>query len=360
MKHVYIHVPFCKNICSYCDFCKLYYNEEFAKRYLTALEKEINEYYMGEKIKTIYIGGGTPSCLPINQLDKLFEIIKPISKEEDCEITFECNPEDINDALISKLSLNGVNRISIGVQSFNKEKLNFLSRTADFEDIKTKLDLIRSYDINNINLDLMYAIQNETLDILKKDVKMFLKLKPDHISTYSLIIEEHTKLNNLNIQNINEELDYKMYKYICKKLKKNGFNHYEISNFALNNKESKHNLCYWSNKEYYGFGLGASGYINGFRYDNTKNLDEYEKGNYRQTMSLLSNREVMDYELILGFRKTKGINIKEFYEKYDVNIQDVYAIKPLIKNKDLIYKEGHLYINPEKLYIMNEILLKII
>ena len=172
MKHVYIHIPFCKNICSYCDFCKMFYNEKFASTYLDALAKEVNEFYMGEKVNTIYIGGGTPSCLKEKELDQLFDIIKVFNRTTDCEITFECNPDDINDSLVAKLAVKGVNRVSIGIQSFNIKNLKFMERESNFEDIRTKMNLIRYYGINNINLDLMYAIPGETLETLKKDIKL--------------------------------------------------------------------------------------------------------------------------------------------------------------------------------------------
>ena len=360
MNHVYIHIPFCKNICSYCDFCKMFYNKEMVSNYLKALENEINDYYMGEKVGTIYIGGGTPSILCYEELDKLFDIINLINKKDNCEFTFECNPEDINEFLVKKLVSNGVNRISIGVQSFDKNNLKFMERTADFENIKLKMNLLRYYGIDNINLDLMYAIPNESLDVLKKDLKLFLKLNPTHISTYSLIIEEHTKIKIAGIQSIDEDLDAKMYEYIVKKLKAKGYTHYEVSNFALTDKYSRHNLAYWDNEEYYGFGLGASGYMNGFRYENTHNLNEYIKGNYRSNESLLSKQEIMEYEIMLGLRKISGINIQVFFDKYDINIQEVFPVKPLLKNKDLIYEDGFLFINPERIYIMNEILNKMI
>lgn len=360
MKHAYIHIPFCQNICSYCDFCKMYYDTKFVSDYLDALKKEIDDYYMGEEIETLYIGGGTPSCLKSGELTKLFEILKVFKKSNNIEYTFECNPSDINEELLNKLLINNVNRISIGIESFNENNLKLMERKANFDDIKKKIELIRYYGINNINIDLIYALPNETIDILKKDLKLFLKLNPSHISTYSLIIEDHTKLKINNTKPINEELDAKMYETICKKLKKKGYNHYEVSNFAKPNLESKHNLCYWNNEEYYGFGLGASGYINGFRYDNTRNLNEYIKGNYHLNEALLSKKEIMDYELMLGFRKLSGINLEEFYKKYNINMQDAYPIKPLLATKDLIYKNGNVYINQEKLYMMNEILLKLI
>lgn len=360
MESIYIHIPFCRNICSYCDFCKMFYNGEVADKYLEALKREVEEFYLNDKIKTIYIGGGTPSILNPEELSKLFEIIKMFDLSEDNEITFECNPEDINELLIEMLSHNGVNRLSIGVQSFNKSKLTFMDRTTDYKDLKEKITMIREKGINNISLDLMYGIPEESLDNLKKDVKLLLKLNPEHISTYSLIIEDNTMAKIKGYINIDQDLESNMYDYICKKLKAKGYNQYEISNFSKEGFKSRHNLTYWNNLEYYGFGLGISGYMNGFRYENTKNIDKYIKGEYRQNEALLSKQEVMENELMLGLRKTNGINLQEFFDKYGVNVQEVFPVNPLIKNKDLIHKDGNIFINPNKLYIMNEILLKLI
>ncbi len=360
MKSIYIHIPFCKKICTYCDFCKIYYNEKDSSRYLKALNEEIDEYYLNEEIETMYIGGGTPSALNMGEVDHLFNILKVINKKSNCEVTYECNPEDITKKLIDKLHSYGVNRISMGVQSFNKNKLLFMGRESIYKDLKEKINLIKECGINNISLDLMYGIPGESLDDLKKDVKLFLKLKPEHISTYSLQIEDGTIAKINGAKNIDETLEYEMYTYIVKKLKQKKYNNYEISNFSKEGYESKHNLAYWNNNEYYGFGLGASGYVNGFRYENTKNINTYCNNEYRKEASLLSLSEKMDYEIMLGLRKKEGINLKDFFLKYDINMQDKYPVKALLKNKDLIHKNGYIFINPKRIYTMNEILLKLI
>lgn len=357
-KSVYIHIPFCKNICSYCDFCKFIYNEKWVGAYLTGLNNEIKDRYMDDPIKTIYIGGGTPSALSIDELKRLFKIISVFNTNDLEEFTFECNLSDINEGLLEILKNNKVNRLSIGIQSFNEKNLEFMERNADFKDALKKINLCHQYGFNNINLDLMYAIPGETLKDLKKDLNLFLKLNPTHISTYSLILEDHTKLSSKNVSYIEEELDYEMFKLISKKL--NSANHYEISNFSIPGYESKHNLVYWNNEEYYGFGLGASGYIDDIRYQNTKNLKEYLLGNYVLEKEILGLKEKMDYEIMLGLRKLKGINILEFRNKYNKDIEKVYNLKPLLKSKDLIKKKGYIFINPQKIYIMNEILIKII
>ena len=357
---IYIHIPFCKSICSYCDFCKVLYNEEWVKLYLQKLKEEIKDRYMGENIKTIYIGGGTPSCLSYVYLDYLLKLTDLFKKDSLIEFTFECNIEDINEELLDLLKKYHVNRLSIGIESFDKNNLEFMKRTNDYKDVYNKIKLIRNKGFNNINLDLIYALPNETLNVLKKDINKILKLKPEHISTYSLIIEDNTYLSYKKINSINEDLDLQMYEYICKKLKHHKYNHYEISNFCLDGRESIHNLCYWNNEEYYGFGCGASGYIDGIRYDNTKNLSEYLKGIINSKNEIIDVNTKREYELMLGLRKINGINLKAFYDKYHVNMQDIFPIKPLLKNGDLIYKNGNIMINPKKIYLMNEILLKLI
>lgn len=359
VKAVYIHVPFCKNICPYCDFCKFYLNDSWVNNYLISLEKEIKSKYQKEIIKTIYIGGGTPSCLSIKDLKRLFKIIK-IFKVENPEITFECNLNDITKELLTLLKDSGVNRLSIGIQSFNKQNQEIIGRNSSFKDALEKINLCKSVGISNINVDLIYAIKGQSIKSLKKDLQLFTKLPVMHLSTYSLMIEPNTILYNQKFCPIDENIDEKMYQFIIKYLKKKGFNHYEISNFAKKGYESKHNNVYWYNENYYGFGPGASGYLNNIRYDNTKNLNAYFKGDFILNEEKLSKKDIMDYEIMLGMRLTKGINVQKFNEKYHCNLIDLYNIKTLIKEKLLIYKKGNIFIHPGKLYIMNEILIRMI
>lgn len=360
MKHMYIHIPFCNHICSYCDFCKMFRNNNFIDSYLDGLAKEIDEYYNGEVMDTLYIGGGTPSCLGIDYLNKLFNILNKVKLNNNYEYTFECNPEDISEELINILIKNKVNRISIGIESFDVDNLGFMERKVNFKDIQNKINMIKNKGINNFNLDLIYGIPEESLSTLKKDLKLLVKLKPTHISTYSLQIEKHTKIYNEGIVNISEDLDYKMYNLIIKYLKKHKYNHYEISNFSLEGFESKHNTSYWNNEEYYGFGLGASSYIDGFRYENTRNLNKYLNGIYHKNEELLSIDDKMYDEVMLGLRKLKGINLKEFKDKYGVDLSAKFYIDDLVKNKELIIKNGYLFVNPKYIYTINEILVKIL
>lgn len=358
MESVYIHIPFCKSICSYCDFCKMYYNGSFVTQYLNALIKEIQDKYMGEEIKTLYIGGGTPSALTIKDLNYLFDIIKKFNLSSDLEFTFECNLNDINEELLTLLKNNGVNRLSIGIESFNENKLKFMERSHTYEEAMEAMKLARNLGFDNINVDFIYGIPGESIKDMKKDLDMILKLNPDHVSTYSLIIEDNTKIGSAGVLPIPEELDASMYEYICDMLDSKKYEHYEVSNFAKDGKKSKHNLKYWNNEEYYGFGLGASGYIHGVRYDNTRSLTKYINGEYVKSEEMLSKEDKMYYELMLGFRKMEGINLKEFYRKYEINMQEAFNLKDVLNEEELIVDGEYIYINPADIYVMDEILIK--
>ncbi len=360
MDSCYIHIPFCKSICSYCDFCKLLYNGPWVTKYLNALLLEINDRYQGEKIRTLYVGGGTPSVLQGKDLKYFFDIINKFDLSLLEEFTFECNLNDINESFLHTLKNNRVNRLSIGIESFNPEKLAFMERNHTFDDAKEKIELARSIGFDNINIDLIYGIPGETLKDFKKDLNLMLKLKPDHISTYSLIVEDNTKISNSGVVPISEELDASMYEEVIAELEHKGFIHYEVSNFCKEGKASKHNMKYWNNEEYYGFGLGAHGYLNGVRYQNTRSLTEYFNGKYTLKSEILSKEDKMYNELMLGFRKMEGINLEKFYNKYDINLQEAFNIRNAIKNEELIYDNGYIYINPDYIYVMNEILIKIL
>lgn len=358
IKSAYIHIPFCKSICSYCDFSKMYYNSNFVNSYLNALSNEIKEDYKGEMLDTIYIGGGTPSALNIDELKRLFLITNTLNLSDNYEFTIECNIEDVNKEKLELFKNNKVNRISIGVQSFNNKILKYLNRKYDSEIILKKINLAKKY-FDNINIDLIYAVNNETIDDLKKDLKMFLSIDIPHISCYSLIIEKNTILYNKNEEYISEDLDRLMYDTIEKTLSSN-YCHYEISNYAKKGFESKHNLCYWNNKEYYGFGLSAASYIENKRINNTRNLKKYIEFNRDKEEEILTKEDKIRYELILGFRKIKGINKKEFYNKYNIDIHDLYNINELLKKGYLNEDDKYIFIPKEYIYVSNDILINFI
>ena len=356
MKSVYIHIPFCDDICTYCDFCKFYKNDEWIDKYLSILELEVKEKYNNEEINTIYIGGGTPSILNLKQLKKLFSIIKIFKTNKLEEFTFECNVESITKEKLEYLYKNKVNRLSIGVQSFNDKFLKYLNRHHNYSEVKEKIKLAKEIGFNNINIDLIYAIEEQTIKNVEEDLNKFLELDITHISTYSLIIEPNTILYINKTKEIDEDLDYEMYKLICNKLKEHGYNHYEISNFARPGYESKHNLVYWNNKNYYGFGLSASGYIDNIRYTNTRNLNKYLKKEYVEESHVLSKIETIENEFILGLRKIEGINKQDFLKQYSIDTKSIDIVNKLLKEKKLKENKTNIYINPKYIYLSNMIL----
>jgi len=361
MKAVYIHIPFCTHICHYCDFSKIYYHKLLVDRYLIALEKEIKQYYQGELIKTIYIGGGTPTALNLNQLKTLFRLIKLFKLVPDGEFTIECNPENTDESKLILFKQNNINRLSIGVQTFNKKHLQFLGRQHTNQEVKNLIKAAQQLGFDNISVDLMYGFYQQSLINLKQDLKLILKYKINHLATYSLNIEPHTQLFLKKIPFIDEKKELLMYNYICRILKKRGYQHYEISNFSKPGYQSKHNLTYWDNEEYYGFGLGAHGYLNNIRYSNTKSITNYYMGHYRYKERKVTNQEQVENEMILGLRKITGINKVHFKNKYQQSIDTVFpSIYDLIKKGDLIDDGENIYIKEDKLYISNAILINFI
>lgn len=354
---IYIHIPFCSSICSYCDFCKIIYNEKYINNYLCMLEKEIKERYREEKISTIFIGGGTPTSLDYDELKRLFDIIKIFDRSKLIEFTIESNIESIDEDKLKLMKENGVNRISIGVESFDDNTLKLLGRRHRKEDIFNKIELVKKY-FDNINIDLIYAAYND-INILKRDIDNFLKLDIPHISTYSLIIEDNTILKIKGMKNIDEDLDCDMYKYIEDILEKNNYIHYEISNYAKEGYESKHNQVYWNNDNYYGFGLSSTSYIDNIRRVNTKNLSKYLKGKFIDREDLEDTSTRMENEVMLGLRKFEGIDIIKFKDRYNKNIEEVFNIEDLIRDNYLIKEDNYIKINKEYMYISNEIISRI-
>lgn len=359
IKSVYIHIPFCKNICSYCDFCKNYYSENIAGNYLDSLKCEINDIYKNEILDTLYIGGGTPSCLSNKNLRKLFEIINIFKLSKTYEFTFECNYEDINEEMLQYLKNNRVNRISIGLQTFNDKFSGILQRNINKKEMIKKIELSKKY-FDNINLDFMYGFNNETIDDIKSDLDDFIKLKVSHISTYSLIVCDNTKLIINGYKSINEDIESDMYKIIVNTLKDNGYNHYELSNFSKKGFESKHNITYWNNSNYYGFGAGASGFIGDVRYDNTKSVFNYINKKRVMYKEIISKEQMLKDEVMLSLRLTTGINKNKFFDKYHLDLKKVFDIKEIIASGFLAEDKSNIFIPSKYLFVSNEIILKIL
>lgn len=358
VKSAYIHIPFCKSICTYCDFCKNFYNENIVNNYLGSLEKEIETSYKEEILDTLYIGGGTPSFLSSSNLNKLFSILKRFKLSKTYEFTFECNYDDITEELLLLLKENRVNRLSIGIQTFNEKYQNILNRKINKKEMIDTINLSKKY-FDNINIDLMYALPQESTKDLESDLNTFIDLDVKHISTYALIIEEHTKLGLSNIKELDEDIQNKMYYKIVSKLKDNGYNHYELSNFSKEGFSSKHNLTYWNNEQYYGFGAGASGFINNVRYDNTKSIMNYINGKRLVYEEVIEKQQMIKDEIMLGLRKIDGINKERFTNKFGMQLKDAFDIKELIKKGLLIENKSNFFIPEKHLFISNEIILRL-
>lgn len=355
---IYINIPFCNSICTYCDFCKIFYNKKYINDYLNNLEQEIKVRYKSEIVNTIFIGGGTPSSLDDEELIRLMNIIEIFKLNDNYEFTVECNIESITENKLKIMKKYGVNRISIGIESFDNSIIKLLGRNHTKKDVYNKMEIVKRY-FSNINIDLIYAAYDD-INILKSDIDCFLKLDIPHISTYSLIIEDNTMLKINGMKNIDEDIDYEMYKYIEDALEKNNYIHYEISNYAKNGYQSKHNLVYWNNEEYYGFGLSSTSYINNERITNTKNLRKYLNGKYIGT-SISEDKEIkMENEVMLGLRKLDGIDLDRFKEKFNVSLEDIYNIDNLISEGYLVKEDNYIKINKKYMYISNEIIVRIL
>lgn len=355
---IYIHIPFCNSICTYCDFCKIFYNKKYINDYLNNLEQEIKVRYKSEIVNTIFIGGGTPSSLDDEELIRLMNIIEIFKLNDNYEFTVECNIESITENKLKIMKKYGVNRISIGIESFDNSIIKLLGRNHTKKDVYNKMGIVKRY-FSNINIDLIYAAYDD-INILKSDIDCFLKLDIPHISTYSLIIEDNTMLKINGMKNIDEDIDYEMYKYIEDALEKNNYIHYEISNYAKNGYQSKHNLVYWNNEEYYGFGLSSTSYINNERITNTKNLRKYLNGEYLDT-SVYEDKDIrMENEIMLGLRKLDGIDLDRFKDKFNVSLEDIYNIDNLISEGYLVKEDNYIKINKKYMYISNEIIVRIL
>lgn len=328
---IYVHIPFCKKKCKYCDFISFCCNEEKIEKYFEALYKEIaNKRIENEKeVTTIYIGGGTPSIPDSEYIVKIIENIKKRFKlTDDVEITIEINPGTITEEKLLEYKRSGINRVSIGLQSANDRILKLIGRIHSYEEFLNTYELVKKIGYNNINVDLMLGIPTQTIEELIDTVTKIVNLNPNHISIYSLIIEENTEIQKMitskEIEQIDENIERKMYWKTKSILEKNGYIHYEISNFAKKNYESKHNVDCWNQEEYIGFGVAAHSYINGKRFSNIDNIDDYIYNKNCLENNIIVN-EVQNKEkqakeyMMIGLRKIDGISISEFERKFRIN-----------------------------------------
>ena len=337
----YVHIPFCTQICYYCDFSKVFIKNQPVDSYLEHLLQEFHSYDI-QKLRTLYIGGGTPTALSASQLEVLLEgLTKNLDLSMLEELTIEANPGDLDADKIAVLQNSAVNRVSLGVQTFDDKMLKKIGRSHTEKDIYENIDRLKLAGFDNISIDLIYALPGQTMDQVKDNVAKAIALDIPHMSLYSLILENHTVFMNRmrrgKLPLPKEELEAEMFEYIIAELERAGFEHYEISNFSKQGFESRHNLMYWDNAEYYGIGAGASGYVDGVRYKNHGPIRHYlkavEEGSARINEEHLSQREQMEEEMFLGLRKRSGVSIACFEEKFERSFQELYGdiVKDLIQ-----------------------------
>lgn len=320
---IYVHFPFCKSKCRYCDFNSSAQNWCLEDDYINALVSEIENSTYTDKVDTVFFGGGTPTAVKISNLIKVVEAVKSKFTLDNAEFTVECNPATIDYEVFLKLKNAGVNRISIGLQSANDDELKFLGRIHTFDMFLKTYEDAKKAGFDNINVDLMFSLHQQTLDKWLYTLNKVVDLKPAHISAYSLIVEEGTPFYELDLELPDEETDRAMYYGAVDLLKSKGYNHYEISNFALDGCECKHNVKYWKRENYLGFGCGASGMYNDVRYQNTYDVFEYIKNN-TVSEEVLTTADAMAEHIFLGLRMVCGFNIEEFKRIYNVDFRKKY------------------------------------
>ena len=338
---IYIHIPFCRAKCKYCAFYSIAAESELIDRYVDALCIEIKSSAQNQNITTVYFGGGTPSILTIDQLSKIFDTLHKNYNLSHCiEFTLEANPGTVDKFYINDLRKLGINRLSLGVQSFDDDLLRTLGRIHNNQEaIATVKAAVSIFD--NVSIDLMYDLPNQTTKILQNTLDIAMNLNVQHISIYGLEIESETefgKLHNSGRLNLpNDDDSDKMYELITGELPRHGFKRYEISNFAIEGFESRHNLGYWSDVKYFGFGAGAHSYLNistkypfGVRLSNIHNVREYIDNinsgfNIKETEEILTQKSAMEEFCFLALRKAEGINLKNFKDKFGMDIKNIYA-----------------------------------
>ena len=370
---LYIHIPFCKRKCEYCDFKSYAGKEELVDEYIKWLKYEVKEVGEGNRldyennldklaiVKTIYIGGGTPSLIDSKYINEILEVVKQnYTLENDLEITIEVNPGTVNQEKLEQYKKSGINRLSIGLQSTHDRLLKKLGRIHNYEEFLNTFELARKVGFENINVDLMLGLPEQSIEDLKESVEEVIKLNPEHISVYSLIVEEGTpfykKLEENELELPKEEIERKMYWTVKQELEKAGYIHYEISNFAKAGFESKHNLSCWNQEEYIGFGTSAHSYTNNVRYSNIDSMEEYidnfkkesEADNFVFHEKQNKDSKMKEF-MMLGLRKIEGVSIKEFKNRFTLNPIFVYR-----KELEKLVTEELIEIDGDKIKLTNK------
>lgn len=367
---IYLHIPFCKRKCAYCDFTSFSGKAKLIDKYIEALKQEINKIKIDKQeylVSTIYFGGGTPSFIDSKHIIEILKLIKEkFNIHKNSEITIEINPGTVTEEKLKDYYNAGINRISFGLQSTNSRLLKLVGRIHSYSSFLEGYNLARDVGFKNINIDLMIGLPVQTLGDVKKDLERIVNLKPEHISVYSLIVEEGTrieqKIKSKELYLPSETLERKMYWTVKEELEKSGYIHYEISNFAKQGFESKHNTACWNQEEYVGFGLAAHSYIDSTRYSNTENLEEYVVGDAAfddPQIKIIHERQTkedkMKEYMLLGLRKIEGVKISEFKNKFIDNPIYLYkeVLNKLVKKELIEIEEDNIKLTAKGIDLAN-------
>jgi oxygen-independent coproporphyrinogen III oxidase len=370
---IYIHIPYCLHKCGYCDFNSHPENREESEIYVGALLSEIEHYapkLAGQAVPTLFFGGGTPTLLPPSSLDKILGKVKQhYNLTKDCEITIEANPATIKQETLEQIRSSGFNRISIGVQSFDIDELKLLERVHNEEEIHTTVDRARLAGFNNLSLDLMSGLPDQSTEKWHSHLRQALDKKPDHISAYGLTIEPATSFFKLQERGLltlpPEETQLEMFQASIETLQSAGYEQYEISNFSKPGFECRHNLNYWDNGEYLGLGAGASSYINGERFKNINLPSRYirdvqAKGSAVESTEKLELLHAMGETIMLGLRVLKGIPIDKFEARFHISFSNVYGkvIDPLLSDGLITLNQNRMALSRKGLFLADSVILK--
>ena len=370
---LYLHIPYCLHKCGYCDFNSHPENQVESVHYVEALLKEIKFYSTTLKsynVPTVFMGGGTPTILPPSQLKKILDTVRQgFNLTSDCEITIEANPATIKLETLQEIHAAGYNRISIGVQSFDEKELQLLERVHNEEEIHSTVHRARSANFENLSMDLMFALPDQSTEKWQSHLKQATAKNPDHLSTYNLTIEPATAFFKLHEKGKlclpHEDIQLEMYETTIQVLEDAGYSQYEISNFSKPGMESQHNINYWNNGEYLGVGAGASSYLNGERSKNINLPSIYireieTKASAVDTRERLEPLQAMGETLMLGLRLLKGVSIDVFENRFQVSFQKVYGkvVESLLNQELITLNENRIALSRKGLFLADSVILK--
>jgi oxygen-independent coproporphyrinogen-3 oxidase len=362
IEHIYVHVPFCLKKCPYCSFYSVKFDHSLLDKYQQALIKEIHSFKDKYDLlcKTLYLGGGTPSLLPIEKLGK---IISEFDINSNAEITIEANPYTISNDKAEKWAELGINRVSIGAQSFLDKELRLLGRLHSCKDIYEAINILRSKELTNLSLDLIYGLPYQTCEDVRYSLREICKLQPNHVSTYCLSLDPTSELYSYRHLLPSDDMAADIYEEIGQTLSAVGYIQYEISNFAMPGYESRHNLAYWQYRDFIGLGASAHGRIYGYAYENPSDIDEYIETISNDKIMVsnqhLSRDECEKEYIIMNLRTAKGVNLEEFGNKFKAGFIEKYAdiLEIYLKQSYLIVTEDHIRLAPKAYFISNSILM---